>query len=113
MATKFRHQRSLRHDELMEPDFGREAELPNVIEDVEARLAKLGRITTPDVFEETLGAIQAVGAPYAIALLYEVRRLERLLRQTQAQRTIRGARRSTFATGRRRRKRRGMRRVDA
>lgn len=113
MAAKLRHQRSLRHDEHTEPGFGREAELQDVIEAVEARLAQLGRITTPDMFEETLGAIEAVAAPYAIAFLYEVRRLERLLRESALQRTMRAARRSTFATGRRRRARRGLRRVDA
>jgi hypothetical protein len=39
LAAKLRHQRSsTRPDELREPDFGREAELQELIEDVETRL---------------------------------------------------------------------------
>lgn len=100
MAARLRHQRSSR-------DCGREAELQDVIVDLHTRLKKLGRIAMPDAYEEELGAIEAVAAPYAIALLYEVRRLERLFRGCQ-QRAVRSVRRSTFATARRQQTRRGL-----
>lgn len=80
IASTLRHQRSPVHlDRLNEPAFGREAELQEVLDDLEARLASIGGIGIPDVFEEKLAAIEAVAAPYAIALFYEIRRLEKFL----------------------------------
>ncbi len=104
VAATLRHQRSLRRDTLGQSGFGRDAELQAVIAQVEERLAKLRRITRSDPFDEKLAAIEAIAAPYAIALLYEVRRLERLLCERQ-QRSGHRARRS--------RARRGMRRGGA
>jgi hypothetical protein len=93
MAARLRHQRSsARPDQLSKPDFCREAELQELIEAVEARLAKLRRITTPDVFEERLGEIEAVAGPYAIAFIYEIRRLEQLLSAQQRSGRMRSGR---------------------
>lgn len=80
IASSLRHQRFLIHlDRRNEPAFGREAELQEVIDDLEARLASIGGIGIPDVFEKELAAIEALAAPYAIALFYEIGRLGRLL----------------------------------
>jgi len=53
----------------------REPELEEVIVDLERRLTAIEPITTRD-YDEQLTVIEALAAPYAIAFLYEIRRLE-------------------------------------
>lgn len=78
-TTTLRHQRSSEGG----PGFGRESELQEVIQDVEQRLASIARIRTPE-YDEKLGQVEAVAAPYVISFLYEIRRLETLLRRRAA-----------------------------
>lgn len=88
-----RHQRS--------DGYGREAELHEGIAAIEARLASIEHITTRE-YDDQLDAIETLAAPYALAFLSEIRRLEKLLRRRFAS-TVRAARRTLgFAIRRRR-----------
>ncbi len=53
----------------------REPELEEVIVDLEQRLPDIEKIATRED-DDRLAAIEALAAPYAIAFLYEIRRLE-------------------------------------
>jgi hypothetical protein len=92
-AALLRHQRS--------DGYGREAELQEVIATIEARLAGIDDIRTRE-HDDKLDAIEALAAPYAFAFVYEIRRLERLLRRRFAS-TVRGAQRTLGCAIRRRR----------
>jgi hypothetical protein len=92
-AALLRHQQS--------DGYGREAELQEVITAIEARLASIDHIRTRE-HDDQLDAIEALAAPYTLAFLYEIRRLERLLRRRFAS-TIRGARRTLKCAIRRQR----------
>lgn len=81
--------------------FGRESELYEVIAAIEARLAGIAHIRTRE-YDDNLDAIEAQAGPYALAFLYEIRRLERLLWRGLA-RTLDGARRTVLRSSRRRR----------
>jgi hypothetical protein len=84
------------------PGFGREFELQQVIADIGRRLATIASIKTRE-YDDHLDVIEAAAAPYALALYYEVRRLETLLRW---ERFLRRAHRTLTLGGSRRR--RGM-----
>lgn len=73
-TTTLRHQRSYEPG----PGFGREDELQEVIQEVEKRMAAIARIRTPE-YDDKLCQVEAVAAPYAIAFVYEIRRLQALL----------------------------------
>jgi hypothetical protein len=89
------------------PGFCREFELQQVIADIGRRLATIARIRTRE--HDDLDVIEAAAAPYALALYYEVRRLETLLRR---ERFLRRARRTlTLGGSRRRRANLGVRAV--
>lgn len=89
--ARLRHQRS---DDGC-PGFGREFELQQVMTDIAKRLARLDRVRTRE-HDDHLGVVEGVAAPYALALFYEVRRLETLLRKV---RLLRRARRVPAAGG--------------
>jgi hypothetical protein len=72
VAATLRHQRS--------GGFNREVELQEVIAAIEARLASIAPIRSRE-FDDKLDAIERQAAPYALAFLYEIRRLEKLLRR--------------------------------
>jgi len=81
--------------------YGRDAELRAVIFDIEERLARIQDVRTRE-FDDQLAAIEAVAAPYALAFLVELRRLERLLRR-RFSRTVGESRRTIGYAIRRRR----------
>lgn len=92
-AILLRHQRS--------DGYGREAELHEVIAAIEARLSSIAHIRTRE-YDDKLYAIEALAAPYALAFVYEIRRLERLVHRRFAS-TVRGAGRTLgFAIRRKR-----------
>jgi hypothetical protein len=62
--------------------FGREHELQEVIAGIEARLAEIKRTKTRE-YDDKLAVIEADAAPYALAFVYEIRRLEHLLARQQ------------------------------
>ncbi len=86
-TAALRHQRSYESG----PGFGREHELQEVIQDVEKRLAAIARIRTPE-YDDKLSQVEAAAAPYVIAFLYEIRRLETLLAGVQQRRIAREGR---------------------
>lgn len=79
--------------------FGRETELQDVITAIEKRLASIAHIRTRE-YDDKLGAIEQHAAPYALAFVSEIRRLEKLLRR-DFRRTLSGARRTLLRGGRR------------
>jgi hypothetical protein len=89
-TAPLRHQRSSKETRR---GFGREYELQEVIQHIEVRLARLARIRTRAEHDEQLDAVEAVAGPYAIAFVYEIRRLEQLLNAQGRQIERRGARR--------------------
>jgi hypothetical protein len=62
--------------------FEREPELEEVIVDLERRLTEIEPITTRD-YDDRLAVVEALAAPYAIAFLYEIRRLDDVLVDTE------------------------------
>lgn len=74
------------------PGFGREFELQQVMAEIGRWLAAISRINTRE-YDDHRDVIEAAAAPYAIALYYEVRRLETLLRHERFLRKARAIRR--------------------
>ena len=70
----------------------REYELQEVLQLMEKRLAGLARIRTAAEYDEQLDALEAVAGPYAIAFVYEIRRLEQLLSAQQPSGRMRSGR---------------------
>lgn len=58
---------------------GRDPELEDVLQDLEARLAAIATIRTRE-YDDKLAVVEAYAAPYALAFLHEIRRLDVLLR---------------------------------
>lgn len=69
----------------------REPELEDVLRDLEARLAEIAHIRTRE-YDDKLAVVEALAAPYALAFVYEIRRLDELLlkRRKRAARKRRG-----------------------
>lgn len=73
-----RRKRAALYGRMSASGFGRECELREVISEIEARLSEIQRIRTRD-YDDKLAVIEADAAPYVIAFVYEIRRLEQLL----------------------------------
>ena len=55
----------------------RDPELEEVLQDLEGRLAEIEHIRTRD-YDERLAVVEALAAPYALAFLHEIRRLDEM-----------------------------------
>lgn len=65
----------------------RDPELEDVLRDLETRSANIEHIRTRD-YDDDLAVVEALAAPYALAFLHEIRRLDRmLLRRRRRRRT--------------------------
>jgi hypothetical protein len=56
----------------------RDPELEDVLEDLEKRLAEIEHVRTRE-YDDQLSVVEALAAPYALAFLHEIRRLDALL----------------------------------
>ena len=56
----------------------RDPELEGVLKDLEMRLTGISEVRTRD-YDDKLAVVEAVAAPYALAFLHEIRRLDKLL----------------------------------
>lgn len=56
----------------------RDPELEDVLRDLEARLADIAHIKTRE-HDDKLAVVEALAAPYALAFLHEIRRLDDML----------------------------------
>jgi hypothetical protein len=56
----------------------RDPELEDVLRDLEGRLEEIAHIRTRE-YDDKLAVVEALAAPYALAFLHEIRRLDSML----------------------------------
>jgi hypothetical protein len=66
-------------------DERRDPELEDVLTDLEERLAAIEHVRSRE-YDDQLSVVEALAAPYALAFLHEIRRLDALLRERQRSR---------------------------
>jgi hypothetical protein len=64
---------------------GRDPELEDVLTDLEERLAAIEHVRSR-AYDDQLSVVEALAAPYALAFLHEIWRLDALLRKRQRSR---------------------------
>jgi hypothetical protein len=70
----------------------RDPELEEVLADIEERLAAIAHVRTRE-YDDQLAVVEALAAPYALAFLHEIRRLDAMLLKRRKRRTPKNARR--------------------